>query len=130
MKNNIIYSDAVYGPEGIFSDWLTLSYTLLASSLLFYHMSQLKTISATKGMAAFISIVLVIISACYMIFALGPYTGRMNHVVNICQKDPNCNKVKLKRLIIVKNSYITLGILTSIVQLIIVWLILHKAIRK
>ena len=130
MKNSIIYSGRVYGPEDIFSGWLTLSYTLLASSLLFYHMSQLKTIKASSGVAAFVSISLVVISACYMIFALGPYTGRINHVINICRQDDNCNKESLKRLIIVKFSYVALGILTSLLQLVIIWLIYKKAYRK
>lgn len=130
MRNNIIYSGEVYAPEGVFSGWLGLSYTLLATSLLFYHMSQLKTISASSSVAAFVSICLVAISALYMIFAIGPYTGRMNHVIEICKHDRHCNKDKLQRLIIVKNSYITLGILTSLIQLIIVWLIYHKAMKQ
>ena len=130
MRNNIIYSGEVYAPEGVFSGWLGLSYTLLATSLLFYHMSQLKTISASSTVAAFVSICLVVISALYMIFAIGPYTGRMNHVIEICKHDRHCNKDKLQRLIIVKNSYITLGILTSFIQLIIVWLIYHKAMKQ
>lgn len=129
-KNSIIYSDAVYAPEGIFSGWLGLSYTLLATSLLFYHMSQLKTISASATVASFVSICLVAISALYMIFALGPYTGRMNHVIHICKQDPHCNKEKLQRLVVVKNSYITLGIMTSLIQLIIVWLIYNKATKS
>lgn len=129
MKNSIIYSGKVYSPESIFSGWLSLSYTLLATSLLFYHMSQLKTIKASQGISALISISLVMISACYMIFALGPYIGRMNHVINICRIDSHCDKSNLKRLIIVKNSYITLGIITSLIQLVIVWLIYKKAVN-
>lgn len=130
MKNNIIYSDSVYAPESIFSGWLVLSYTLLSSSLLFYHMSQVKTIHASKRLSAVVSVALVIISACYMMFALGPYSGRMNHVINICENDDHCDKEKLKRLIIVKYSYIMLGLSTSIIQLIIVYLILHRAFKS
>jgi hypothetical protein len=53
----------------------------------------------------------------------------MHHVIKICKLDPKCNKDELKRLIIVKNSYIGLGLTTSIIQLVITWLILKKAIK-
>lgn len=127
MKNSIIYSDKVYEPESVFAGWLSLSYILLTMSLLFYHMSQVKSIKASKTMAASISIALVVISSLYMIYSIGHYIGRINHVINICKKDHLCNKQELTRLIIVKNSYVGLGIMTSIIQLCIVWLIYNKA---
>ena len=129
MRNSIIYSNKVYAPESIFAGWLSLSYVLLTTSLLFYHMSQVKSIKATPIMSSSIAAALVIVSALYMIYSLGPYIGRMNHVIKICKLDPKCNKNELKRLIIVKNSYITLGIVTSIIQLIITWLIVKKSLK-
>lgn len=129
MKNSIIYSDKVYAPESIFAGWLSLSYVLLTTSLLFYHMSQVKSIRASPAVAAAVAVALVIVSTLYMVYSLGPYIGRMHHVIKICKLDPKCNKDELKRLIIVKNSYIGLGLTTSIIQLVITWLILKKAIK-
>ena len=129
MKNSIIYSDKVYAPESIFAGWLSLSYVLLTTSLLFYHMSQVKSIRASPAVAAAVAVALVIVSTLYMVYSLGPYIGRMHHVIKICKLDPKCNKDELKRFIIVKNSYIGLGLTTSIIQLVITWLILKKAIK-
>ena len=127
MKNSIIYSDKVYEPESVFAGWLSLSYILLTTSLLFYHMSQIKSLKSSRSIAAAISIALVVISCLYMIYSIGPYSERINHVINICKKDSLCNKEDLSKLVIVKKCYVGLCIMTSIIQIYIVWLIYKNA---
>jgi hypothetical protein len=127
---NYAFSDKVYGPEAIFSSWLNLSYILLTTGLLFYHMVNLKTIRAPRQFTGIISMSLVIISTLYMTYSLGPYTMRMNHVIKECQESNSCYKDQLNHLKFIKNSYLSLGIITSIIQLCIVYLIWRRSFGK
>ena len=128
--NDLAYSVHVYEPESVFSSWLSLSYILLTTGLLFYHMANLKTIKASPRMAAIIAISLVVISGMYMIYSVGPYTLRMNNVIRACEEDDKCSDKQVKHLRIIKNSYIGLGILTSLVQLVIIYLISKQLYKK
>ncbi len=93
-------------------------------------MANLKTIKASPRMAAIIAISLVVISGMYMIYSVGPYTLRMNNVIRICEEDDNCSDKQVNHLRIIKNSYIGLGILTSLVQLVIIYLIIKQLYKK
>jgi hypothetical protein len=128
--NDLAYSVHVYEPESVFSSWLSLSYILLTTGLLFYHMSNLKTIKASPRVSATIAISLVLISTMYMIYSVGPYTLRMNNVIHMCENDDKCSKQQVKHLRIIKNSYVGLGVITSIVQLIIIYLIGSELYKK
>ena len=125
-KIQIAYSDSVYSPESLFANWLNLSYVLLTTALLFYHMSRVNSIKASPKLSAFIAASLVIISSLYMLYSLAPYIDRMNHVIRKCKKNKYCSINHLNIIISERNSYVILGILTSIIQLIITWLIIKK----
>ena len=128
--NEFAYSDLVYSPESTYAIWLNLSYILLTTGLVFYHMTTVNTIKATETMAGTISIILILISCVYMIYALVQYITRMDHVIQKCMSDPKCAKDQLDQMYFIKYSYTVLGILTSVVQLFITWLIFRKLRRK
>lgn len=125
----IAYSDSVYSPESLFANWLNLSYVLLTTALLFYHMSRVNSIKASPKLAAFVAASLVIISTLYMLYSLAPYIDRMNHVIRKCKRNKICSNNHLNIIISERNSYVILGILTSIIQIIITWLIVSKEFK-
>ena len=102
---------------------------LLTTALLFYHMSRVNSIKASPKLAAFVAASLVIISTLYMLYSLAPYIDRMNHVIRKCKRNKICSNNHLNIIISERNSYVILGILTSIIQIIITWLIVSKEFK-
>jgi len=90
--NEIAYSDEIYFPESILTQWLNLSAILLTCSLLFYHMSHSNTkyIKIHPYYTKIISIGLFL-STGYMINALYPYISRMNHNIKKCKYNNECS---------------------------------------
>ena len=72
---DLAYSDNVYFPESLLNQWLNVSTVMVTSSLLFYHMSMVKSIKVEPYLAKLIAMSLIIISTSYMIYALVPYNN-------------------------------------------------------
>ena len=120
---DLAYSDNVYFPESLLDGWLAVSAVLLTTSLLFYHMSRVKSIKVEPFLAKIICIGLIVISTAYMCYALLPYTKRMNYTINLCKKLDECSSEQVRELNILKWSYLFLGIFTLIIQSIIMYLV-------
>ena len=73
-ETNVAYSQNVYFPESLLDGWLSVSAVLLTTSLLFYHMSRVKSLKVRPYLAKVVSVGLILISTAYMIYALIPYT--------------------------------------------------------
>jgi len=121
--SDIVFSKQVYEPESLFSEWLNLSYILLTTGLLFYHMSRVKTINTSPRLAAIIAICIILTSSGFMLFAMGPYMFRMNHVIEKCKSKKACSKLQVGHLKQLKMIYVSLGIGSIIIQGLIVFLI-------
>ena len=124
-KVYLAYSDSVFSSEDLLSDWIAVSGVLLTTSLLFYHMSRVKSLKVKPFIAKIISIGFIIVSTAYLLYALYPYTQRMNFTINKCKSMANCSKDQLITLSILKKSYLFLGALSVLFQLLIVYLVIY-----
>lgn len=64
--------------EGNYSAWINVSIILLTASLVFYHMSNVKSIKVPRQFAAIISTGLIVINIVFTINSLIPYYTRTN----------------------------------------------------
>jgi len=122
-ETNVAYSQNVYFPESLLDGWLSVSAVLLTTSLLFYHMSRVKSLKVRPYLAKVVSVGLILISTAYMIYALIPYTKRMNFNIAQCEKIHDCGDDQTQELKLLKWSYLTLGGFTVLFQAIIVYLV-------
>ena len=122
-KTDLAYSDDVYFPESLLDGWLSVSAVLLTTSLLFYHMSRVKSLKVKPFIAKIISIGFIIVSTAYLLYALYPYTQRMNFTIKKCIKMNECSDSQTQELKILKASYLFLGLLTILIQAVIVYLV-------
>ena len=74
-----IFSDGVYAPEELLSEWLTVVFACMTTSLLFYHMTRVKSLTMDPRLSAFFACSLIIVSILYNFSAIFPYMKRMNH---------------------------------------------------
>lgn len=125
QKNiDLAYSGSTYLPESLLDGWLNVSSVILTSSLLFYHMSRVHSLKVNPFLAKIVAIGLILISTAYMLYAFIPYTKRMNFTIAKCIKLKECSQDQVDELNFLKNSYLVLGIFTSLIQFIIVYLII------
>jgi hypothetical protein len=122
-ETNVAYSQNVYFPESLLDGWLSVSAVLLTTSLLFYHMSRVKSLKVRPYLAKVVSVGLILISTAYMIYALIPYTKRMDFNIAECEKINDCGADQTQELKLLKWSYLTLGGFTVLFQAIIVYLV-------
>jgi len=123
-KMNLAYSDNVYFPESLLNQWLNVSSVMVTSSLLFYHMSMVKSIKVQPYLAKLIAMSLIIISTSYMIYALIPYNKRMDFIIKKCSELDECPDDQVEELKILKKSYMILGLITFTIQCVIVYLVI------
>lgn len=119
-----VYSEAVYAPEGLLTEWLAVVFTCMTSSLLFYHMTRLKTISMDPRLAAFFACCLISVGILYNLSAIIPYTARMDHQLKIT-KDPD-TRFQLR---VLKSTFLTLGGVTTMIQLGICFIIFKNTLK-
>lgn len=121
---DLAFSEDIYFPESLLTGWLNVSGVILTTSLVFYHMSRVKSIKVEPYLAKIIAIGLIIISTSYMVYAVIPYTKRMNYNIDKCIKLKECSDEQTMELKILKWSYIILGIGTSVIQGFITYLVI------
>jgi len=124
-NDDLAYSDSVFSSEDLLSDWIAVSGVLLTTSLLFYHMSRVKSLKVKPYLAKIISIGLIIVSTVYLLYALYPYTQRMNFTINKCKELDTCSEEQSSELSILKKSYLLLGGLSVLLQILIVYLVIY-----
>jgi hypothetical protein len=119
-----VYTEAVYAPEGLLTEWLTVVFSCMTSSLLFYHMTRLKTLNMDARLAAIFACSLITVGMLYNVSAIIPYIARMNHQLEITN-DSN-TKYQLNLL---KYTFMALGGITTIIQLGICVIIFKNTMR-
>lgn len=125
-SHELFFSDELYSPEALFSSWLNLSFFSVTTALLFYHMTQAKSIEADPRIAAFLAISLMVISCGYVYYSVGPYIERMDYVANKCRVQKECSNKQVDSIIRHKRIYQILGYGTIAIETIIAILILYK----
>jgi hypothetical protein len=124
IENNLGFSEKMYIPEQVVIEWLNLSAIITTYSLVFYNMARSGSIKIHPYLAIFISISLILISTAYMIYSLIPYSKRMTFLANTCKKSKECSDEQYKHITSITNVYLFLGGLTSVIQLIVTYLII------
>jgi hypothetical protein len=122
---DLAFSDSVYVPESLLSMWLNLSAILITVSLLFYHMSRVKSLKVHPVFASVLSVGFIFISTFYLFSGLGPYAARMQYAINKCGTMDECDDIQMKHLNMLYHSYLGVGLITCIIQFIIVYLIVN-----
>ena len=120
---DLLFSSKVYEPESVLSGWLNLSFFSITTALLFYHMTRVKSIEMDGRVAGVFAIILMVVSICYTIFAMGPYARRIRFVIEQCLINDECSNSKAHRLRWVYYQYIALGAITSIIEICITYII-------
>jgi len=119
----ILYSGDVYDPEVDFATWMNLAYIGATTSLLFYHMSRVKSVELDARIAAGVSVSIMLISIFYMVVSIVPYTRRMEHVALTCKEAEACTDDNLRELKETVLGVQVVGIATMVIMLFICGLI-------
>jgi hypothetical protein len=122
-EKSILYSGDVYDPEVDFATWMNLAYIGATTSLLFYHMSRVKSVELDARIAAGVSVAIMLISIFYMIVSIVPYTRRMQHVADACKAAEACTDANLRELRETVLGVQIVGIATTVIMLFICGLI-------
>lgn len=123
QQMDLAFSEDIYFPESLLSGWLNVSGVILTTSLVFYHMSRVRSIKVEPYLAKIIAIGLIVISTGYMMYALIPYTKRMNYNIDKCIRLKECSDEQAMELKILKWSYMILGVITLTIQCSITYLV-------
>ena len=121
---DLAFSEDIYFPESLLSGWLNVSGVILTTSLVFYHMSRVRSIKVEPYLAKIIAIGLIVISTGYMMYALVPYTKRMNYNIDKCIRLNECSDEQTTELKLLKWSYMILGLITLAIQCSITYLVI------
>jgi len=111
----------IYQPELLLVGWMSASFVLMTTSLLFYHMVKVSSIEMTPHVAALFAVSLIVISLMLSTSALYSYAKRTRDLVNESpvkggyQDDENTFR-GLYVFIIITVAIIQLGISTTIFQ--------------
>ena len=116
-----IFSSGVYAPDELLSEWLTVVFACMTTSLLFYHMTRVKSLTMDPRLSAFFACSLIIVSILYNFSAIFPYMKRMNHQLGKVKDDDT--RYQLNRL---KFTFISLAMITTSIQLGICYVILKN----
>lgn len=122
-EETILYSGDVYDPEVDFATWMNLAYIGATTSLLFYHMSRVKSVELDARIAAGVSVAIMLISIFYMIVSIVPYTRRMEHVAVTCKEAKACTDANLRELEETVMGVQVVGMATMMIMLFICGLI-------
>ena len=124
VNMDLAYSENVYFPESLLNQWLNVSSVMVTCSLLFYHMSRVKSIKVEPYLAKLIAMGLIIISTSYTIYALIPYNKRMDFIIKKCSELNECPDDQVEELKVLRKSYMILGLTTFMIQCVIVYLVI------
>tara|TARA_E500000178_G_scaffold334743_1_gene370942 strand:- start:446 stop:844 length:399 start_codon:yes stop_codon:yes gene_type:complete len=123
LNKNLAFSESTYNPEDLLSEWISVSSILLTTSLLFYHMSRVESLKVNPYLAKIVSIGLIFISTVYLIYAMYPYNKRMNFTISECKRLKDCTSDQVEEILLLKRSYLSMGISTILLQFIIVFIV-------
>ena len=71
----------LFTAESLYVSWINVSIILLTASLVFYHMSKVKSININHTMAAIISCSLILVNIIFTINSIIPYFTRSEQLL-------------------------------------------------
>lgn len=120
----IMYTDGVYAPEELLTEWLAVVFACMTSSLLFYHMTRVKSLSMDPRLSALFSCGLILASILYNFSAIIPYVKRMDH--QLSKTKTQSDRAELERL---KYTFVAITTLTIGIQIGICSVIIKNTIK-
>ena len=123
---DLLYSGRVYGPESVLAGWLNLSFFSITTALLFYHMTRVKSLEMDGRVAGIFAMILMAVSISYTVFAIGPYSERIKFIVDQCIAEEKCSNAKAANLRNIYYQYIALGVITSVIEVCISYVVGRK----
>lgn len=112
-----IYKNDVWTPESLYAGWLAVSILVMTVSLLFYHMTRVKSLEMEPKTAGIFSVILIIISFVFNISALVTYWDRIGASIRNEQRVSQERKKQLSNESHYRIMYLVLGTIYSFVQL-------------
>jgi hypothetical protein len=79
--------------------------------------------------AGIFAMILMIVSICYTVFAIGPYSERIRFVVDQCIAEEKCSDERAASLKNVYYQYIALGVITSVIEICISYVVGKKTVK-
>ena len=71
-------TEGVYIPESVYMGWMSVSFVLITLSLLFYHMTRIKSLKMNTKVSGLYAVILIIISCTISLISIIPYYTRFN----------------------------------------------------
>ena len=125
-KQNFYFNQQTYSVEAVLSEWLAVVFPLMTSSLLFYHMTRVKSLEMDKRLAALFAISLIMVCILYNVSSIFPYSERMNYIISEARRENDNQNVN--KLTLLKYTFVALGMVTIIIQLGICGVIIKNTI--
>ncbi len=119
------YNYDMWTPEQIYAGWLGVSILVMTVSLLFYHMTKVSSIEMNSKIAGIFAVTLIVISGVLNIAAIITYWDRVSYTLDISDKHTRKNNENAYRIM-----YLVLGILYSLVQAGISYVIIYGSLKK
>lgn len=93
---------SVWFPESLLSTWLGASIITLTTSLLFYHMTRVKSLEMNPRIAGIFAVALILMSIGIAIVSIFPYYQRIGYILQDETQDKDPEKIRRANL---ENEY-------------------------
>ena len=121
-------SSNVWFPENLYVEWLMASFILMTTSLLFYHMTRVKSLEMNSKISGIFAVTLILISVILAGVSIVPYYERISSAVE--KPTPEETPKEMKRENTYKILYTTLGCCLMVIQLCIAFAIIVGTFKR
>ena len=118
----------IWFPESLYVEWLSASLILMTTSLLFYHMTRVKSLEMNNKLSGLFAVSLILISVILAGISVIPYFQRITDAV----EHPTAEKTSINadKENTYKMIYTILGCCLIFIQLCIAISIIHGTFKK
>jgi hypothetical protein len=102
--------EKVFFPESLMASWLGASFLLMTASLLFYHMTRIKSLEMDPRIAGIFAVSLILIALMLTVATLFPYYERIGTAIE--QKELKYPSREQRY----RNLYLSIGIILAIIE--------------
>ena len=102
--------EKIFFPESLLASWLGASFLLMTASLLFYHMTRIKSLEMDPRIAGIFSVALILIALVLTVATLFPYYERIGTAIR--KKEIKNPEMEQKY----RNLYLTIGIILATIE--------------
>ena len=122
-------SSDIWFPESLYVEWLSASLILMTTSLLFYHMTRVKSLEMNPKVSGIFAVSLILISVFLAGISVVPYFERITAATDE-EKDKKRTSVSIEKENNYKLIYTILGSCLIFIQLCIAVAIIHGTFKR